>query len=143
MATPIPILLEVGSPANAAEGLALDPAFGTELVVEDSVIEEEFAAGSDLMLVELFAVAVFTALLKSVVVVAELVKKLPGVAVVNPLGVSVRFILSVPPAICSTKTELGLVDGQTDMIGVAEGTSEGSSVPQVLQLPEPGPAVLH
>ena len=91
MATPIPVLVELGSPEKAAEGLALNLAFGTELVAEGSVIEEDSAAGSDLMLVELFAVAVFTALLESVVVVAELVKKLPGVAVVNPLGVSVRL----------------------------------------------------
>lgn len=78
-----------------------------------------------------FAFAGFTAMLKSVVVVAELLKRLAEVVVVNALGVPIGLALSVPPAICSTKTEAGLLDGELDMITVAEGTLERSSVPQV------------
>ena len=51
-ATPIPILLEVGSPEKPAEGRALGP----ELDVRNSVVGEDFAAGSectDLVPVEL------------------------------------------------------------------------------------------
>lgn len=141
MATPIPILLEVGSPEEVAEGLALGPEFG----VGDSVIEEDFAVGSectDLVPVELFAVAGLTAALESLVVVAELIKKLEGVVVVNALGVPIGLAMTVPPA-NSMKTEVGLIDGKFVVITVAEGTLEGSSVPHVSQLSEPGLVTLH
>lgn len=71
----MPILLEVGSPEKALEGRALGP----ELGVGNSMVGEEFAAGSEcteLVPVELFAVAGLTAMLESLVVVAELIKSL-------------------------------------------------------------------
>ena len=64
MATPIPILLEVGCREKSAK----KPALGPELVFGDSVVVEDFAAGSectDLVPLELFAVAGLTAMLES------------------------------------------------------------------------------
>ena len=73
---------------------------------------------------------------------AELIKKLEGVVVVNALGVPIGLAITDPPA-SSTKNEVGLVNGELDMITVAEGTLEGSSVPQVLQLSDSLLATLH
>lgn len=140
-ATPIPILLEVGRLEDAAKCFALGP----ELGVGNSVVAETFAAGNectDLVSVEPLTVAEFTAMLDSVLVVAELITKLAEVMVVNALGLSNGLAMTVPPA-SSTKTEVGLFDGALDMITAAEGTSEGSSVPHVLQLLESSLATLH
>ena len=50
--------------------------------------------------------------------------------------------MTVPPS-SSAKTAVGLVDEEIDMITIAEGTLEGSSVPHVSQLSEPGLVALH
>ena len=77
-ATPIPILPGGESLGEAAGGRAIGP----ELGVGISLVGEGSAAGSectDFVPVELFAVAGLTAMLESLVVVAELMKKLGGV----------------------------------------------------------------
>lgn len=115
------------------------------MALEPRWLREGSAGGSectDLVPVELFAVADFTAMLESVVVVAELIRKLEGVVVVGTLGVPIGLAKTVPPA-SSMKAEVGLVEGELEMMIVVEGTSEGSSVPHVLQLAEPGLAILH
>lgn len=109
------------------------------------MVGEGFAAGSectDLVPIELLAVTDLTAMLKSLVVVAELIEKLEVVVLVNALGVFIGLAMTVPLA-SSIKTEVGLIDGEFNVITVAEGTLEGSSVPHVSQLSEPGFATLH
>lgn len=139
MATPIPILLEVGSPEKAAEALTL----GSELTVVDFGLKEDFAAASEVTALGMFALSVFTATLKLEVVAVELSNKLAGGNVVNALGVSIGLALSVQSTIRSTDVGVGLIDEELDVLAVAAGTLEGSSVPHVSQPSESLLATLH
>ncbi len=77
------------------------------------------------------------------VVRGELVSEIVGVNVVIAVGVVIELAASVRSALCSTGSEVGLVDKELDVLAVAAGTSEGSSVPHVLQVSEPGFAERH
>ena len=142
MAMPIPILLEVGSPEKAAEGLGL----GSELTVVYFGLKEDFAAASevtDFVALGMFALSVFTATLKLEVVVVELSNKLAGGNVVNAIGVPIGLALSVSSTIRSTDVGVGLIDEELDVLAVAAGTLEGSSLPHVSQPSESLLATLH
>ena len=96
------------------------------------------------MVVERFAKAVSKALLELGVVRGELVSEIVGVNIVNAVGVVIGLAASVRSALCSTGSRAGLIDKELDVLAVAAGTLEGSSVPHLLlQVSEPGFAERH
>ncbi|CAF9942782.1 MAG: hypothetical protein ALECFALPRED_010021 [Alectoria fallacina] len=138
--TPMPILAEVGSLGDAAIELVLDPELAVaDLVFELAVVEfmpaEDADIGdliTDVVAVKLVAEGVSTGELVLGTVVAELVDKVMGVGIA----------LSV----CNPSTEVVEAELGDEEIGELEAAaeiSEGSSVPHVLQVSEPGLAVRH
>ncbi|CAD6566146.1 MAG: hypothetical protein ASARMPREDX12_007563 [Alectoria sarmentosa] len=138
--TPMPILAEVGSLGDAAIELVLDP----ELAVADRMFElavVEFMSVEDADTGDLITEVVAIKFVVEGVSAAELVL---GTGVTEPadkvVGVGIALSVFDP----STEVvEAELADEKIGELEAAAEIPEGSSVPHVLQVSEPGLVVRH